>query len=251
MRNNLATALLALALSMALAGCSLGPIIQKAPPGARTQDSAPGPAFFTQTTDSGMRYAHNWVERPCFTIDLPGYDWQLKETTSDFIVFVRGDLKLKLYLADNRVIDFAVAGMRTEGALRAFVASELDFARPKFRTFNATPPRMKENAQGVWALWRWEGRDGLRAGVGKGTPTDQSHRIASLWVDPWVLNFDFAEDVSPTPSTAADQIPEILESLTFHPACFQRMDAGETWSEHISVRDAGTAAPSVAGSESW
>lgn len=222
-------------------------------PAARTENSAPGPAFFTQTTDQGMVYAHNWVERPCFTILLPGHDWQLDETTADYIVFKRGQLSLKTYLADNRALDFAVGGTGAEGALRSFVASELDFVRPKFGNHTATPPRMKQNSQGIWALWRWEGSQGLRAGIGKGIPADQNHRIASLWIDPWVLSFDFATTASGagSPSTSPDQIPEILESLTFHPGCFSRMQTGETWGESQAIIEGQAQQPAGSSNDGW
>ncbi len=220
----------ALALGVLASGCG-ATIGAKMPPGARTEDSGEGPAFFTQATPTGIRYAHNWVGRPCFIFDLPGNDWQLQETTADYVLYRRGSNVLKVYLTDNRLVDFAVAGMGTEGALRAFVGAELDFVRPKFTNYYSTPPRLKTNEHGTWALWRWEGREGKRAGVGKAQPSDQKHMVASLWVDPWVLSFDFATtDVEATTEPTGD-IRQILESLTFHPRCFRSMRQGETWNE--------------------
>ena len=62
-----------------LAGCSAK---EPVPSGARNQGQDVGPAYFTQATAYGYRYAHNWVERPCFTIDLPGPDWVLQSATA-------------------------------------------------------------------------------------------------------------------------------------------------------------------------
>ncbi|MFT4571716.1 MAG: hypothetical protein ACI8TX_001034 [Hyphomicrobiaceae bacterium] len=239
--------LAAVAFSVGVTGCSA--MQDQVPPGARTEDSGEGPAFFTQATDEGIRYAHNWVERPCFTVDLPGHNWQLQETTADYVLYRRGINVLKIYLTDNRNVNFAVSGMKGDGVLRAFVGAELDYVAPKFAHHYAAPPRMKVNEQGSWALWRWEGRDGKRAGVGKAQAADQKHMVASLWIDPWVLSFDFATtDLEATTEPTGD-IREILESLLFHPKCFRSMRSGETWGDR-KVRIE-TAAPSAIGEDRW
>src|SRR5688572_6829451 len=69
------------------------------------------PAYFTQVTDTGLRYAHNWADRPCFTVQLEGTTWRLEEATQDRVVWSLGAQHLAIYLADNRVGRFAVAGM--------------------------------------------------------------------------------------------------------------------------------------------
>ena len=67
--------------------------------------------------------------------------------------------------------------------------------------------------------------------TGSRAPVDQRHVVASLWMDPWVLSFDWAtteveaDYFGPTP-----EMIDMLESLRFHPACFAAMRTGETWS---------------------
>ena len=201
------------------------------PPGARHEDSKEGPAYFTEARENGIRYTHNWVQRPCFEIEMPGHDWVLQEATSDYVLWRKGHEVLKLYLTDNRDSEFAVSGMNTEDALRAFVGFELDFVRPKFDDHRSSAPSLRRNENGQWALWRWEGHGGRRAGVGKSQPADQRHRVASLWIDPWVLSFDWATVSVDTEDNSVATIKSTLESLKFHPECFRSMRAGETWGE--------------------
>ena len=144
-------------------------------PGAAAAGGGPtqeGPAYFTQATSTGARYAHNWVRRPCFTLEVPGGGWILETATADYVQWRRGGEVLKVYLADNRDAAFAVSGMNPEGVLRGFIGYELDYVRPKFEISRAVPPQIDLNAQGVWAHWGWEGRSGKRAGVGRGKPAD-------------------------------------------------------------------------------
>jgi len=211
---------------MLVSGCSAG---QPVPSGARAQGDDEGPAYFSQATADGYRYAHNWIDRPCFTIDLPGSDWVLQSATANYVLWRKGDHDLKVYLTDNRDSQFAVSGMSADDALRAFIGFELDFLKPKFEKHSSPAPSMRTNETGLWALWRWEGRMGRRAGVGKAQPSDQRHLLASLWLDPWVLTFDWA-----TANLSARDVdsPELLyavRSLRFEPKCFQQMRSGETW----------------------
>jgi hypothetical protein len=215
-----------LAFSILVAGCA---IRQPVPPGARHQGDDVAPAYFTQATPEGYRYAHNWVERPCFTIDLPGTDWVLQSATSDYVMWRKGDHALKVYLADNRRNAFAVAGMSAEEALRAYIGYELDFIRPKFEKQASPSPSLRTNDSGLWALWRWEGRMGRRAGVGKPQPADQRHLLASLWLDPWVLSFDWATAKLDSPDVDSPELLAAVRSLRFYPECFQTMRSGETW----------------------
>ena len=188
-----------------------------------------GPAYFTQSTRTGSRYAHNWVRRPCFSLELSDRDWILQSATANYVLWRRGADVLKVYLADNREIGYAVSGMDPEGALRAFVGYELDFVRPKFEESRATPDEMDSNDHGIWAHWSWEGRSGRRAGVGKAKPADQLHHVSSLWLDPWVLSFDWATRDMTAPFARDGEMAEVLRSLAFHPECFEEMRTGETW----------------------
>jgi hypothetical protein len=201
------------------------------PAGARAQGDDMGPAYFTESTDAGYRYAHNWVGRPCFTIDLPGPDWVLQSATADYVLWHKGEFALKVYLTDNRSSAFAVSGMGGDEALRAFIGYELDFIKPKFDMHTSPPPAMRENETGVWALWRWEGRSGRRAGVGKSQPADQRHLLASVWLDPWVLSFDWATARVDLPDHDSPELLAAVKSLHFAPKCFTQMRSGETWSE--------------------
>ena len=197
-------------------------------PGSRLSSADAAPAYFSQSTDYGYRYAHNWVSRPCFTIDLPGHNWVLQSATPDYVMWSRGDHTLKIYLTDNRTSAFAVAGMDPEQALRAFIGFELDYIKPKFDHHYSPPPIINLSANGLYALWQWEGRRGRRAGVGRAQPADQRHTLISLWIDPFVLSFDWATANVAKPDTSIE-IQEILETLSFHPQCFEAMRSGETW----------------------
>lgn len=215
-------------LALLLAGCAAK---QPVPEGARAQGDDAGPAYFSQATATGSRYAHNWVDRPCFTVDLPGNDWVFQSATADFVLWRKGSHLLKLYLSDNREHAFAVSGMSGEDALRAFVGFELDFIKPKFEMQSSPPPSLRSNETGLWALWRWEGRKGRRAGVGKAQPSDQRHLIASLWLDPWVLSFDWATADLQTPDRDSPELLAAVRSLRFYPQCFSAMRGGETWTQ--------------------
>ncbi len=191
----------------------------------------PGPAYFTQATDTGQRYAHNWIGRPCFTIDLPGYDWVLNEATADHVVWRFGDQILKAYLTDNRDSGFAARGMSREEALRAFVGFEVDFVSTKFQGHRIEPPKMENGKYGTMCRWGWAGHGGRRAGVGKGKPLDQRHRLVSLWLDPWVLTFDLGGTDLTGESLDPALLEGVLDSLVFHPKCFEAMRSGETWAQ--------------------
>ncbi len=236
----------------ACAGCSASSVSQH--PGRAAADGGPdqeGPAYFSQATATGVRYAHNWVGRPCFTLEIPGGAWVLQSATSDFVLWRRGPEVLKAYLADNREDGFAVSGMNPEGILRAFVGYELDYVRPKFEISRSAPPQIDINEQGVWAHWRWEGRSGLRAGVGKAKPADQKHLISSLWIDPWVLSFDWATSQVDYPYERSAEMAGVLRSLDFHPECFAEMRTGETWptAEPAGPEQAPPPAPATAPSD--
>jgi hypothetical protein len=187
------------------------------------------PAYFSQVTPTGMRYGHNWAERPCFTIDLDGSGWKLEEATADRVVWSRGELHLALYLADNRTGRFAVAGMDGQQALESFMGYELDFVKPRFDFQVSYPPKLAQDDSGVWMQWGWEGHGGKRSNTTVDKPADQRHVIASLWVDPWVLSFDWATTDMNIPLQPTPAMIDVIESLHFYPQCFGAMDPGETW----------------------
>lgn len=216
-----------LAILTFVAGCSA----RSAAPGPRGQTDSDSPAYFTQSTPTGYRYAHNWVDRPCFTIDLPGTDWVLQSATADYVLWHKGNHALKVFLADNRDLAYAVRGMNGEDVLRAYIGYELDFIRPKFEKPLSPAPSLRMNQSGLWALWRWEGLGGRRAGVGKAQPADQRHLLASLWLDPWVLTFDWATSKLDSPDVDSPELLYAVRSLQFHPECFASMRSGETWTQ--------------------
>ncbi len=189
----------------------------------------PPPDYFTQITPSGTLYAHNWPGRPCFTVDIIGEDWVLKETAADRVLWRRGDNVLNIYLTDNREAGFAVAGMNDEQALLAFIGSELEYVKPRFEYQRVRQPRTARDRNGLWSQWSWKGQGGKLARPGQKKPLDQQHVIASLWLDPWVLSFDWArteltDNLGPSP-----EMIDILESVQFYPQCFSGMRPGETW----------------------
>ncbi|RMD85136.1 MAG: hypothetical protein D6815_02545 [Candidatus Dadabacteria bacterium] len=187
------------------------------------------PAYVTQVVPGGIRYLHNWAERPCFSLALGGSDWQLDQSTGDDVRWHRGNLVFHLYLTDNRKAAFAVSGMSPEQALRAFIGYELDYVRPMFEFLVNRPPKFAEDQNGVWVEWGWEGHGGKRTGARVEAPADQRHIIYSLWIDPWVLSLDWATTDLSTPPGATPEMIDVIESLRFHPQCFAPMKVGETW----------------------
>jgi hypothetical protein len=190
---------------------------------------ADAPSFFTEVTATGVRYAHNWPERPCFTIDLAGTSWKFVDSTADNVPWERGTEVLRVYLTDNRTARFAVADMDIEEVLRAFMAYELEYVQPWFEFQVSHSPRMAEDYNGIWMQWGWEGHAGKRRAARVDQPADQRHVIQSLWVDPWVLSLDWATtDLAGEPGTTPANI-DTLESVTFYPDCFKRLEPGSTW----------------------
>src|SRR5512139_4078079 len=85
---------------------------------ARLIAPAEAPAYYTQVTDRGWLYAHNWATVPCFTIELLGDAWRLAKSDPEKITWVRGEEVLSIVLEDNRKLGFAVARMLPEDVLR-------------------------------------------------------------------------------------------------------------------------------------
>lgn len=212
---------LLLLVALAFVGCTA----------TRVQEVAP-PDHFTQVTRDGVRYAHNWHARPCFSIVVADNDWVLDEADADRVLFRRHEEVLNVYFTDNREVRFAVGGMSAQDALRAFIGYEADFVKPMFRFQTIEKPRFGEDDNGSWAQWSWEGRSGKARGAGRTPPADQRHVVASLWLDPWVLSFDWATtDVGAAYFGPTPEMIDVLDTLKFHPECFDTMAVGETRSD--------------------
>jgi uncharacterized protein YceK len=189
---------------------------------------ADAPSFFTEVTASGLRYAHNWPERPCFTIELPGSAWKFVDSSPDNVQWQRGQQVLRVYLTDNTATGFAVSDMDVEQVLRAFMAYEIEYVQPWFEFQVSHPPLIAEDYNGIWMQWGWEGHGGKRRAARVDEPADQRHVVHSLWVDPWVLSLDWATtDLSEEPGATPFKI-DTLESVTFYPDCFKALLAGDT-----------------------
>ncbi len=192
----------------------------------RMQSEAP--AYINRVTDTGYTYSHNWEGLPCFSTDLKGSDWIFEESTAERVRWSRGDLVLNMYFSDNRSQRFAAGGMEAEEILRAFLAYELEYIRPNFDFQVTKPPKFASVEQALWMQWEWTGTGGKRKRAETQAPADQRHVIISLWLDPWVLSFDWASsDMNVIDGPTLEMI-ETLESLRFHPQCFTALTPGET-----------------------
>jgi hypothetical protein len=184
------------------------------------------PAYFTEVTDEGWRYAHNWNDHPCFTFDLLGSTWRLALSDEDRVDWKRADTSMSVYFTDNRKTGFAVAGMNPEQVLRAFLGYEIEYLKPLFTWQVVRPPKFTTEYDGTWMAWGWEGKGGKRRGVTSMAPSDQSHVVISLWLDPWVMSFDWATTDPDGPKEPTLEMIMTLESLTFYPECFRARKAG-------------------------
>jgi hypothetical protein len=205
------------ALCCGLGACSLSALSRPEPP-----------AYFSELTTEGIRYSHNWEARPCFSIQVPGTDWHLTKAEADRITWRRGSETLHVYFTDNREARYAVSGMSPEQALRAFVAYEVEYIRPRFDVQVIDPPRIAVDDNGTWSQWSWEGYGGRKHGSTVLLPADQRHVVSSLWLDPWVLSFDWASTDLEVEGGPRPEMISVIESLQFTPACFEAMRAGET-----------------------
>lgn len=187
---------------------------------ARLSPPAPAPAYFTQVTDKGWLYAHNWATVPCFTVELLGETWRLSRSNPDKIDWTRGDEYLSILFSDNRKLGYAVADMLPEDVLRAFLGYEVEHIRPLFEYQIVHPPRFTNEYDGTWMGWGWEGRGGKRRGAKSMVPADQKHVIMSVWHDPYVISFDWSSKSLDAPTAPTLEMIMMLETLEFHPACF-------------------------------
>jgi hypothetical protein len=193
------------------------------------REKAEAPAYFSQVTDTGFRYAHNWQGIPCYSVLLQGTDWVFDESLPQRARWSRDEIALSIYFSDNRLQRYAVSGMSDEDALRAFLAYELEFIRPNFEFQVTKPPKFARVDRSLWMQWGWTGTGGKRRGTQPDAPADQRHVTISLWLDPWVMSFDWASsDLAVLEGPTLEMI-EMLESLEFHPECFKAMTLGETY----------------------
>jgi hypothetical protein len=203
---------------LALGGCST----------MANRMEAEAPAYINRVTDTGYTYTHNWAGIPCFSADLQGSDWIFEESTPDRIRWSRGEIVLNIYFSDNRSQRFAAGGMAAEDILRAFLAYELEYIRPNFEFQVTKAPKFATVDKSLWMQWGWTGKGGKRKRAESQAPADQRHVIISLWLDPWVMSFDWAaSDLSVLDGPTLEMI-EALESLRFHPECFSALAPGAT-----------------------
>ena len=159
---------------------------------ARLRPPSEAPAYYTQVTDRGWLYAHNWANVPCFTIELLGDQWRLAKSDPEKVTWVRGEEVLVILFDDNRKLGFAVDKMLPEDALRAYLGYQAEQIQPLFDYQVIHPPKFATEYDGTWMQWSWEGKGGKRRGVRAGIPSDQKHTVMSLWQDPFVISFDWA-----------------------------------------------------------
>ncbi len=209
-----------LAVAATLGGCSAGAL------GRPVDDT---PSHVSLVTDAGFRYVHNWEETPCFTVDLHGSAWRLESSTFNQISWKRGKQMLSIYFTDNRTAGFALAGMAEEEILRAFLGYEIEYIRPKFEFEVSRPPKFSDEHDGTWMSWGWEGRGGKLTGLTTTKPDNQRHVIISYWVDPWVMSFDWASSDPDFDKAPTLEMIELIESLEWHPECFDTLEPGSTW----------------------
>jgi hypothetical protein len=187
------------------------------------REQAEAPAYFSQVTDTGFRYAHNWQGIPCFTVDLQGSDWVFEESLANRARWSRGDITMSIYFSDNRVQRYAASGMSDEDALRAFLAYELEYIRPNFDFQVTRPPKFARVENSLWMQWGWTGTGGKRHGTLSEAAADQRHVLISLWLAPWVMSFDWASANLDALEGPTLEMIEMLESLRFYPECFTSM----------------------------
>jgi len=199
------------------------------------------PSYFTQVTATGYLYAHNWPDRPCFTVELPGQGWRFLESTPDNAQWMRDTEVLRIYLTDNRDARFAVSDMNEEDVLRTFVAYEIEYVQPWFDFHITATPLMAEDFNGVWMQWGWEGHGGKRRAARVDEPADQRHVVHSLWLDPWVLSLDWATTDLTVEGGATPVKINTLESITFQTECFSAMMSNQ----HGRTVATGTGTPPV------
>lgn len=190
-----------------------------------TQTNAPGPGgsaaedlYTTTKLSNSVLYHHRWPGFPCYSVKLEGRDWELIDSTATRARWRDGDTVLSVYFTDNRLSHFSTVAAPGQRVLRDFLGYELSYVRPSFSLHTSQPPKFAHDSNGEWMQWAWQGLGG-KDGEGRAAPADQRHVIANLWLEPWVMSFDWATErlykiKGPTPQMIA-----VLESLEFDPTC--------------------------------
>jgi hypothetical protein len=181
-----------------------------------------GPAeaelYATTPLANSVLYHHRWPGFPCYSLQLPGQGWELLDSSAARARWSKGDQVLSIYFTDNRVARFSHVIAPSETVLRGYLGYELSYVRPSFAFPETDPPRFANDDNGAWMQWGWQGLGGLEID-GRAAPADQRHVIANLWVDPWVMSFDWATERFYSMSGPTPAMIDVLDSLEFDPTC--------------------------------
>ncbi len=194
-----------------LAACSTGPT---AGPTATSEDEL----YSTTQLANSVLYHHRWPGFPCYTIKLGGNDWEFIDSTAARARWRKADAVLSVYFTDNRISHFTTVLAPGDRVLRDFLGYELSYVRPNFSLHTSQPPRFARDANGEWMQWAWQGLGG-RTEEAAVAPADQRHVIANLWLEPWVLTFDWASERLYTIDGPTPGMIDVLDSLEFDPIC--------------------------------
>jgi hypothetical protein len=123
-----------------------------------------------------------------------------------------------MYFTDNRIVQFSHVATPGETVLRGFLGYELSHVRPSFAFPDTEAPKFARDNNGEWMQWGWQGLGGLER-QGYEAPSDQRHVLANLWVEPWVMSFDWATERIYTMGGPTPEMIDILDSLEFDPTC--------------------------------
>ena len=190
-----------------------------------TQTNVQGPSaaieqelYTTTSLSNAVLYHHRWPGFPCYSLKLPGQDWELVDSNAARVRWRKNDSVLSVYFTDNRLTHFTPVLGPGERVLRDFLGYELSYVRPSFALHTSQPPKFARDDNGKWMQWAWQGLGG-REESGQSAPADQRHVIANLWLEPWVMSFDWATERLYTINGPTPEMVEILENLEFDPIC--------------------------------
>jgi len=190
-----------------------------------SQTNAPGPSatndndlYSTTELSNSILYHHRWPGFPCYSVKLTGKNWKLVDSTAQRARWRKDDKVLSVYFTDNRLARFSPVLAPGERVLRDFLGYELSYVRPSFSLHTSQPPKFAKDVNGEWMQWAWQGLGGRGEGE-QSVPADQRHVIANLWLEPWVMSFDWATERLYTIKGPTPEMVEVLESLEFDPTC--------------------------------
>jgi hypothetical protein len=174
--------------------------------------------YTTTPLANATLYHHHWPGFPCYSIKLSGKSWQLIDTSAARVRWRKENTILSVFFTDNRLTHFSTVLAPGERVLRDFLGYELSYVRPSFSLHTSQPPRFANNGNGDWMQWAWQGLGG-QVYDGEVAPADQRHVIANLWLEPWVMSFDWATERLYTINGPTPEMIDVLDSLEFDPAC--------------------------------